>query len=72
MQETIKNHQNFLVKNLKDQFIGMKIKQKVTKKNTTNEFRFFLKSNFVDVNRLFVLVYANQDTASKRFKAKKY
>ena len=47
-------------------------KTKSDNKNTTNEFRFFLKSNFVDVNRLFVLVYTNQGTASKRFKAKKY
>ena len=28
-KETIKNHQTFLGKNLKDQFIGMNIKQKV-------------------------------------------
>ena len=28
-QKTIKNYQNFLVKDLKDQFIGMSIKQKV-------------------------------------------
>ena len=28
-QRTIKNHQNFLAKDLKDQFIGMNIKQKV-------------------------------------------
>ena len=27
-QEAIKNYQNFLAKNLKDQFIGMNIKQK--------------------------------------------
>ena len=28
-QETIKNYRNFLAKDLKDQFIGMNIKQKV-------------------------------------------
>ena len=28
-QETIKKYQNFLVKNLKDQFVGMNIKQNV-------------------------------------------
>ena len=28
-QETIRNYQNVLVKDLKDQFIGMNIKQKV-------------------------------------------
>ena len=68
----IKNHQNFLVKDLKDQFIGMNIKQKVIKKNTTSEFIFFLWSNFVGVSRLLVLVHSNQDAAYKRFKAKRY
>ena len=29
-------------------------------KTATNEFRYFLKSNFVGVNRLFVLVYLNR------------
>ena len=47
-------------------------KTKSYNKNTTNEFRFFLESNFVEVNRLFVLVYTNQDAASRRFKAKRY
>ena len=32
-------------------------KTKSENKNTTNEYRYFLKSNFVGVNRLFVLVY---------------
>ena len=32
-------------------------KTKSENKNTTNEFRYVLKSNFVGVNRLFVLVY---------------
>ena len=35
------------------------------------EFRDFLKSNFVVVNRLFVLVYTNQGDNTKRFNAKK-
>ena len=38
----------------------------------TNKCRYFLESNFVGVNRLFVLVYLNQENDSKRFKAKKY
>ena len=37
-----------------------------------NEFRYFLESNFVGVNRLFVLVYTNKDDNSKRFKTQKY
>ena len=47
-------------------------KTKSENKNTTNEYRYFLESNFVGVNRLFVLVYSNEDADSKRFKAKRY
>ena len=36
--------------------------------NTTNECRYFLESNFVRVNRLFVLVYSNVDDISKKAK----
>ena len=50
----------------------MIIKQKVIIKIQQTNFRFFLESNFVEVNRLFVLFYTNQDAASKRFKAKRY
>ena len=56
---------------MKDQFIGMNIK-KSENKNAPNEFRYFLESNFVGVNRLFVLIYSNEDTATKRFKSKRY
>ena len=31
---------------------------------------YFLESNFVAVNRLFVLTYSNQDHISKRYKAR--
>ena len=41
-------------------------------KNTTNKYRNFPESNFVVVNRLFVLVYANEDGNAKRLEAKKY
>ena len=34
-----------------------KYKTKSEKRNTTNEYRYFLESNFVGVNRLFCLVY---------------
>ena len=47
-------------------------KTKSDNKNTTKKFRFFLDSNFVGVDRLFVLVYSNKDVASKRFEAKRY
>ena len=35
-----------------------------------NEFRHFLESNFVGVNRLFVFVYSNLDNNAKKSKAK--
>ena len=35
-----------------------------------NEYRYFIDSNFVEFNRLFVLVYSNQDANSGRFKLK--
>ena len=46
--------------------------KKIENKNKTNEFRYFLESNFVGVNRLFVLVYSNHGGNAKRFKAKRY
>ena len=42
---------------------GYKIKS--NNKNTTNEYRYFLKPNFVEFNRLFVLVYTNEDDVLK-------
>ena len=41
-------------------------------KNTANEFRYFLESEYVEVNRLFALVYSNLDAASRGFKTKRY
>ena len=52
---------------MKDQFIGMSIKPKSENKNTANEFRYFLESNLVGVNRLFVLVYTNKANNAKIF-----
>ena len=34
----------------------------------THEFTYFLELIFFGVNRLFVLVYSNEDAASERFK----
>ena len=55
-QKTIKNYQNFLAKNLKDQCIGVNIKTNSENKNTTNEYRYFLRSNFVKIiyHKMFV------------------
>ena len=41
-------------------------------KSETNEYRYFLVSNFVRVNRLFVLIYLNRDNDVKRFNAQRY
>ena len=47
-------------------------KTKSDHKNTRNGFRYFLESNFVRVNRLFVSVYTNEANNSKRFNAQKH
>ena len=47
-------------------------KTKSDNKNTSDEYRCFLESNFVGVNRLFALVYTNGGGNAKRFKAKTY
>ena len=50
-------------------------KLKSENKNATSEYRkwiYFLESNFVGVNRLFVLVYLNRDNNVKYFNARKY
>ena len=47
-------------------------KTKIENKTTTNEYRYFLESNFVGVNVLLVSVYTNQDTNTKRINAWKY
>ena len=47
-------------------------KTKSDNKDMTNKFRYFLESNFVGVNRLFVLVYSNDDDISEKIKAKMY
>ena len=36
-------------------------KTKSENKNTVNKYRYFLESNCVGANRLYVLVYSNQD-----------
>ena len=41
-------------------------KTKGENKDTTNEYRYFLKSNFIGVNKLFVLVYSNTENGAKR------
>ena len=50
-------------------------KRNITKcenKNTTNEYRYFLASNFVGVNNFFILDYWDDNGNAKRFKARGY
>ena len=68
----IKNYQNISAKDLKDQCIEMDTKTKSENKNTTNKYRYFSESNIFGVNRLFVLVYSNEDGNAKRFKTQRY
>ena len=49
-----------------------KFKTKNENKNAANENIYFLESNFVGVDRLFVLVYSNQDSNSRSFKTQRY
>ena len=58
---------NLLSKGFERSVYLNKYKTKSENKNTTNEYRYFLESNFVGVNRLFVLVCSNQDADSKIF-----
>ena len=65
--------------NWRSQFIAMSktwyigtYKTKNDTKKMTNEFRYFLESNFDRVNRLFVLVYGNYSNNANRFNAWKY
>ena len=64
----MKNFQNFLAKDFKDQCIGTKSENK----NTINKYRNFFESNFVGVKKLFVLICSNQDNNSKKYKATRY
>ena len=53
-------------------FISMyqnEYKTKSENKNTANEYRYFLKSSFFGVNRLFVFVYLNRKDVVKQFNA---
>ena len=49
-KNTTKNYQIFLAKDLRDQCIEMNIKTKNDSKNTSNEYRYFLESNFAGVH----------------------
>ena len=40
-------------------------------KDTKNENRHFLKSNFLVTNRLFILIYSNKGSNAKSYKTKR-
>ena len=75
-QKRMKSYQSILAKDLKDQCIGTNIKQKMRIKiKQTSYFKYyiyFIKSNFVEVNSLFVLIYPSQNDSIKRFNSKMY
>ena len=76
-QKKIKNYQNFFVKDYSKGFLLVKVywneyKTRSDNKNATNEYGYFLERNFVEVNKLFVLVYLNKDKDVKRFKTQRY
>ena len=50
----------------------MNIKQKSDNKKTAKKYRYFLESNFVGANGLYVFVYSNQDDNAERFKTRRY
>ena len=64
--------QKLLCKGFEQSVHWKEYKTKSENKNTTNKYRYFLESNFIRVNRLFVLVYSSEDADSKRFKTKRY
>ena len=56
---------------MKEQFIGMNI-TKSDNKNIAKQYRYFLESNFVVVNILFVLIYLDRDNDVKQRKTRRY
>ena len=72
---SIKDHQKlskFLSKTFERSVYWHEHKTKNENKKTANEYRYLFKSNFFGVNRLFVLVYSNQDENAKRIKTWRY
>ena len=49
-----------------------KYKTKSENKNATNEYRYFLESNFVAINSFFLSIYLSRDNDGKRLKTRIY
>ena len=56
----------FLSKGIERSVYWNEDETKSENKNTANENRSFLESNFIGVNRSFFLVYSNQDSNSAK------
>ena len=70
---TIKKLSNLFSKGFERLLYWNEYKTKIQNKNKTNVCRYYLKSNFVGIDRLFfVLVYSNEDANSKKFKTRRY
>ena len=70
-KKAIKNYQNFLVKNLKDQFSGINIKQKVIIKMQQTNLDFFLNQILQEPMDYFFRLLKSRCCFNKRFKAKR-
>ena len=69
-EKRIKNYQNFIVKDLKDHFITMNIKQKARKK--IGQMNIDIFSNEILLGSIDCFFQFIQDTNAKRFKDRKY
>ena len=47
-------------------------KTKSESKNTIQQYRYFLESNFIGASKLYVVTYSNQDDNVERYKTRKY
>ena len=63
---------NLLSKGFERSVYWNKYKTKSENKATANEYRYVLESNFLGVNRLFVLVYLNRNNDVKWFITRRY
>ena len=69
-EKRIKNYQNFIVKDLKDHFITMNIKQKARKK--IGQMNIDIFSNEILLGSIACFFQFIQDANAKRFKDRKY
>ena len=67
-----RDNQNLESKGFERSVYWKEYKTKSENKDTRNDYRYFLESNFVGASRLFTLGYTNKDDASKIFKTRRY